>query len=274
MNSTYETLLVENIRNTLLIKLNRPQVHNAFNTVMLAELIGLLKEIDQNDTIRAIIITGMGKSFCAGADLNWLKAVINYSYQENLAESETISELFYTIYTLSKPVIAAINGAAVGGGMGFVGAADYVIASEHARFSLSEVRIGVVPACISPYLLKKAPEGALKDLFISGKRFDAKTAQTAHLINEEVVHDQLLEKALEKADSYKICGPQAIKMCKQLFHIVPQMELKEAYHATADLIAKMRISPEAQEGMKAFLEKRNPSWHETDSTQEIPHDRK
>jgi methylglutaconyl-CoA hydratase len=207
-----------------------------------------------------VIFTGEGKSFSAGADLNWMKAMIDYTYEENLEDSLMISKVFHKIYTLKKPVISAINGAAIGGGMGFVGASDIVVASEKAKFSLSEVRIGVVPACISPYLIKKVGEGVLKELFISGMRFDADKALDIKLINYKVEHENLLEFALEKAEQLCLCGPEAIGVCKQLFVEVPEMGLKEAYDHTAEVIARLRISDEAQEGMKAFLEKRTPGW--------------
>jgi methylglutaconyl-CoA hydratase len=247
----------------MVVRLNRPEVHNAFNDTMLAELVDVLDAVDQSEDIRVIIFTGEGKSFSAGADLNWMKKMIGYSYEENLEDSLMISKVFYKIYTLNKPVIAAINGAAIGGGMGFVGASDIVIASEKAKFSLSEVRIGVVPACISPYLIKKVGEGVLKELFITGMRFDADKALDIKLINYKTEHEKLLEVAMEKAEQLCLCGPKAIGVCKQLFVQVPEMDLKTAYDHTAEVIARLRISDEAQEGMKAFLEKRTPKWQES-----------
>lgn len=260
MKQTYETIEWELNNQIINVWLNRPEVHNAFNDTMLKELVEVMDEIDGSETIRVVIFSGRGKSFSAGADLNWMKEMIHYSYEENLKDSTMISEVFYKIYNLSKPVIAAINGAAIGGGMGFVGASDIVIASENAKFSLSEVRIGVVPACISPYLLKKTGEGPLKELFITGTRFGPEKALQVHLINDWVPHDKLMEAAEEKAAALLDCGPQAITMCKKLFRDVPGMPLEKAYEYTADMIAKLRISDEAQEGMKAFLEKRKPKW--------------
>ena len=257
---TYETLKYKIENNIITIWLNRPDVHNAFNDTMLAELVDILETVEITKDIRVVIFTGEGKSFSAGADLNWMKKMIDYTYEENLADSIMISKVFYKIYTLGKPVIAAINGAAIGGGMGFVGASDIVIGSDRAKFSLSEVRIGVVPACISPYLIKKVGEGVLKELFITGMRFDANKALDIKLINYKVEHEQLLTFAQEKAKELLLCGPRAIAVCKQLFLKVPEMDLKAAYDYTADVIARQRISAEAQEGMKAFLEKRTPNW--------------
>lgn len=261
INKKYETLKYEITERIITIWLNRPQVHNAFNDRMLSDLVDILEEIDKADDIRVVIVTGGGKSFSAGADLNWMRKMVDYSYEENLRDSEMISRVFHKIYTLKKPVIAAINGATIGGGMGFVGASDIVIASEMAKFSLSEVRIGVVPACISPYLFKKVGEGALKELFITGMRFTPEKALKINLINYIVAHDNLLPFAIEKAKEMLVCGPKAIAICKKLFYDVPDMDIQTAYHHTADVIAQLRISAEAQEGMRAFLEKRPPNWH-------------
>lgn len=260
MNKAYETLKYEIAESIITIWLNRPEVHNAFNDTMLAELVDILETVDQSDDIRVVIFTGSGKSFSAGADLNWMKKMVDYTYEENLKDSLMISKVFHKIYTLRKPVIAAVNGATIGGGMGFVGASDIVIGSDRAKFSLSEVRIGLVPACISPYLIKRVGEGVLKELFITGMRFGSDKALDIKLINYKAEHEKLLETAMEKAKQLCQCGPDAIAVCKQLFVDVPEMGLDKAYHHTAEVIARLRISDEAQEGMKAFLEKRTPAW--------------
>ncbi len=260
ISQEFETLRWELEDGILTVWLNRPDVHNAFNDTMLSELVDILDAIDGDDGVRVVIFTGAGKSFSAGADLNWMRKMVDYTYEENLEDSLMISKVFYKIYTLSKPVISAINGATIGGGMGFVGASDIVIASERAKFGLSEVRLGLVPACISPYLLRKAPEGALKELFISGTRFGPQKAKEVFLVNYIVEHEKLLDFAKEKARELINCGANAIAICKKLFKEVPDMDLKTAYDYTADVIAKLRISDEAQEGMRAFLEKRKPKW--------------
>ncbi|MCK4763252.1 MAG: enoyl-CoA hydratase/isomerase family protein [Candidatus Aminicenantes bacterium] len=261
IKENYETLKYEIKNRIITIWLNRPRVHNAFNITLLTDLVDILGAVDKDEDLRVVIFTGAGKSFSAGADLKWMSEIVDCSYDENLRDSEMIARVFYKIYTLSKPVIAAINGGTFGGGMGFVGASDIVVASDKALFSLSEVRIGVVPACISPYLIKKVGEGSLKELFISGIRFSPEKALEIKLINYVVPHDQLLEFANEKAEGLLLCGPYAIAKCKELFLKVGDMNLKEAYNYTVDLIARQRIAEEAQEGMKAFLEKRKPSWH-------------
>ena len=260
MKTDFQTLKTHVDKGIITILLNRPQVHNAFNSTMLLELIGLLDEINEEKDIRVVVITGQGKSFSAGADLNWMREIINYSYEENIRDSEKISELFFKIYTLNKPVISAINGAAIGGGMGFVAASDIVIASDRAVFSLSEVKIGVVPACISPYLIRKSGEGALKELFLTGKKFYPEEALRINLINYTVEHEELLNFTKLKARELLFNGPRAMAVCKDLFRDIPEMDLNKAYNHTAEVIARLRTSDEAQEGMKAFLEKRDPKW--------------
>jgi methylglutaconyl-CoA hydratase len=260
MQGSYETLKYEIKDSIIIIWLNRPEVHNAFNGKMLTELADILEKINNSEEIRVVIFTGEGKSFSAGADMNWMREMVDYTYEENLKDSEKISRVFYLIYTSKKPIFSAINGAAVGGGMGFVGASDIVIASDRAKFSLSEVKIGLVPACISPYLIKKVGEGAMKELFITGKRFDPDKALSINLINFKVPHEKLLDFTLEKAKELFLCGPNAMAICKQLFLKVPEMDIKTAYDYTTNLVAELRISKEAQEGMKAFLNKKTPSW--------------
>ncbi len=261
INKNYDTLKWESKDDIILVRLNRPEVHNAFNPALLTDLVDILEAIDKAEDIRVVIITGEGKSFSSGADLKWMSETVGCTYEENLKDTELIAKVFYKIYTNSKPVIAAVNGGAFGGGMGFIGAADIVIASEKAQFSLSEVKIGVIPACVSPYLIKKVGEGALKELFISGMRFSAEKALEIKLINYVVPLGEILDFAMEKARELLLCGPQAITKCKQLFYKIGDMNLEEAYHYTVELIAKQRLDPEAQEGMKAFLEKRKPNWH-------------
>ncbi|RQW06578.1 enoyl-CoA hydratase/isomerase family protein, partial [candidate division KSB1 bacterium] len=150
------------------ITLNRPEIHNAFNETMIGELLELYQAIGKMPEVRVVVITGAGKSFCAGADLNWMGGVIKYSYEQNLNESLQLAELFYTMYSLPKPTIAVVNGAAIGGGAGMVAVNDLVIASDRAKFSFSEVKLGLVPACISPYVIRRVGENRSRELFLSG----------------------------------------------------------------------------------------------------------
>ena len=256
-----ETILFNVEGSIAKIILNRPEIHNAFNDIMLSELIEVFKEVRQRKSeIRVVILTGNGKSFCAGADLHWMRRMVNYSYAENVEDSKRLSECLYRLYTLPQPTIARVNGAAVGGGMGLVAACDIVVAQEEAVFSLSEVKVGLVPACISPYVIKRAGEAKCREFFLSGERISAEKAFSAGLLNEIVPFDRL-DSAVDRWKSQFLNnGPEALSVCKQLLEKIPSMSLDEAMEYTADGIAKLRISKEGQEGMNAFLEKRKPSW--------------
>jgi len=240
----------------------RPEIHNAFNAVLISEMQQVFDEIKSDDTIRVVVLTGAGKSFCAGADLNWMRSVINQSYEQNLSESLALAELFYSMYTCPRPVIGRINGAAIGGGTGFVAVCDIAIAARSAVFSFSEVKIGVVPACIGPYVIKKIGEGRTRELFITGERMTADRAYAVGLVNT-VVDDDRLDAEVEKLTrSVLSSGPQAVAMAKKLVSEVPAMTPDEFKPYTAEMIARLRISEEGQEGMDAFLNKRKPRWVE------------
>jgi len=242
------------------IILNRPEVHNAFNNIMIEELINICTEVSKEKDIRIIIITGEGKSFCAGGDLNWMKKMKDYTYEENLKDSLKLSELLYRIYTLPQATIARINGAAIGGGTGLVAVCDIAIASEKSTFSLSEVKLGLVPACISPYVIKRMGEMRCRELFLTGERINAYQAKEYGLINHCVKEEELDGVVEEKINMLLSSGPNAISICKELLEKVPLQSPKEFIKYTAEIIASLRISDEAQEGMSAFLEKRKPKW--------------
>jgi len=244
------------------VTLNRREIHNAFNETMIGELLELYKEIRGMQNVRVVVITGEGKSFCAGADLNWMGGVIKYSYEQNLKESLQLAELFYTMYSLPKPTIAMVNGAAIGGGAGMVAVNDLVIASDRAKFSFSEVKLGLVPACISPYVIRKVGENRSRELFLSGERMDAQKALQFGFVNQ-VVPDEELETVVEKQIGQLMSsGPNALAICKDLLEKVPQISLEQAKKYTAESIAALRVSDEGQEGMRAFFEKRKPKWIE------------
>lgn len=243
------------------IYLNRPQIHNAFNEVMLNELIQVFQDLHQRmGEIRVVTLTGRGKSFCAGADLHWMKKMIDFSYEENLKDSYQVSQCMHLLYTLPMPTIARVNGAAIGGGMGLVAASDVVIAQEDAVFSLSEVKLGLVPACISPYVIKRAGESKCREFFLSGERISASKALSAGLINQAVPLSELDKTVQKWTERFLKNGPEALSVCKELLEKVPGMSLEQAKEYTAEVISKLRISKEGQEGMKAFLEKRKPEW--------------
>jgi methylglutaconyl-CoA hydratase len=242
------------------IILNRPEIHNAFNEVMIQDLIDVFRNISKDNEVRVVVLTGNGKSFCAGADLNWMKKVVDFSYEENLKESLELAEFFYLIYSLPKPTIARVNGAAIGGGAGLVAVCDMVIASDKARFSLSEVKLGLVPACISPYEVRRIGEKNCRELFLTGERIDAQKALNFGLVNQVVPHDELDNAVDELVKQLLNSGPNALAMCKKLLQNVPLMSFDEVKKYTAEMIASLRMSEEGQEGMNAFLQKRKPKW--------------
>jgi methylglutaconyl-CoA hydratase len=256
----YQTILFSRKEKVVRISLNRPEVHNAFNATMIREIAEAFEEAQRDESVRVVVLTGIGESFCAGADLNWMREIIRYSFEQNLKESMEVAELMHKIYTLPKPTIARINGAAIGGGNGLFSACDIVVASERARFGLSEVKIGLVPAAISPYIMRRIGESAARELFLTGERFDARRALEIGLVNKVVPHDELEVKVDEIIRLLLSSGPEAIASCKELLHKVPAMTDAEAKSYTAEMIARLRVSQEGQEGMAAFLEKRKPRW--------------
>lgn len=242
------------------VMFNRPEIHNAFNSTVIDEMNHLFDELEKDDDLRVVVLSGKGKSFCAGADLNWMRSVKDQSFDENLKESNRLADLFYKIYTFKRPVIGQINGAAIGGGTGFVAVCDVAIAAEGAKFSFSEVKIGVVPACIGPYVIKKMGEGKARELFITGERMNANRAFEVGLVNK-VVEDEVLQDRVDALVHLILSsGPEAVAMAKKLVSEVPSMTPEQFKPYTAEMIAKLRVSDEGQEGMDAFLNKRKPNW--------------
>jgi len=244
------------------IWLNRPDVRNAFNAGMIGELRRALRALAGDDAVRVIVLSGKGTAFCAGADLAWMREIVGFSYKQNLQESLDLAECLHDVYAVSKPTIARVNGPAIGGGTGFVSACDIAVASTEARFGLSEVKIGVVPAAISPYVLRRIGEGRARQYFLTGERFDARRALEIGLVNIVVEPPDLDRKVEELVSSLLSSGPEALVKAKELLTRIPGMSFAEAKRFTAEMIAGLRVSAEAQEGMAAFLEKRKPKWSE------------
>lgn len=191
MNSDYKTLEIQITNQTATIWLNRPEIHNAFNEVMIGELIKAFNEVSALEDVRVVVLRGYGKSFCAGADLNWMRDVAQYSYEQNYKESLQLSDCFFTIYNCPKPTIAMVHGAAIGGANGLLSACDMAICDDETVFSLSEVKIGIVPACISPYVIKRVGEYGAKELMLTGKRIKGKQAEHFRLVNKSLPHNEL-----------------------------------------------------------------------------------
>jgi methylglutaconyl-CoA hydratase len=263
LTDSYRTVEVQVAGSVARVALNRPDVRNAFNEVMIEDLTSVLGKIAADDSVRVVVLTGNGTAFCAGADLNWMKKMKDFTVEENYRDALCLAELMHLLYSLPKPTIARVNGPSIGGSNGLVAACDIVIASHRAEFSLSEVKIGLVPACIGPYLVKRIGESACRDLFLTGERISADQARTLGLANDVVTHGSLDARVAEKVSNLLSSGPHALAVSKELIARVSEMPLAEAKDYTARVIADLRCGEEAQEGMTAFLEKRKPRWSKT-----------
>lgn len=259
--SKFETIELEVVNKVATVWLNRPHIHNAFNEVMISELIDCFEHINTMTDVRIVMLRGRGKSFCAGADLNWMKDVAKYTYEENFRESLNLSKCFYAIYTCKKPTIAVVHGAAIGGANGLLASCDFAYTVHETIFSLSEVKIGIVPACISPYVTKRVGEYGSRELMLTGRRIDGKEAELFGLVNKSLNSADLESYLSEAIELLLSSGPKAMEHCKTLlFNISNKENLDEALKSTARMIADIRSSEEGQEGMAAFLEKRKPGW--------------
>lgn len=243
------------------ITLDRPELHNAFNDELITTLIKCFHDLELNKSVRVVVITGNGKSFCAGADLNWMKRMKDYSMDENLKDSQNLCELFTVINKFSRPVIGKINGAALGGGAGLVAVCDYVLAIETATFGFTEARLGLVPAVISPFVIAKIGESNARATFLSGGRFNAERALRMGLIHQITSFDKIDEDLNEVIKEFKMAAPIASIKAKELINKVVRFNnIEEARNYTCELISSIRKSEEGQEGMTALLEKRKAKW--------------
>ena len=245
-----------------IVTLNNPEKHNAFDDVLIADLTAAFTSLDTNKTIRAVIISAAGKSFSAGADLNWMKRMAGYSPKENLRDATALGKLMSTLHGLSKPTIARVHGAALGGGVGLVACCDIAVGSFAATFSLSEARLGLIPAVISPYVIAAIGERAAHRYFLTAERFDAAEAYRLGLLHEIASDDEAMdEKINDLLTALLSCGPHAISEGKKLIAAVANRPIDNDVVAdTAQRIARVRASAEGKEGVAAFLEKRKASW--------------
>jgi methylglutaconyl-CoA hydratase len=242
------------------IWLNRPEVRNAFDGLMVTELRKTLFDLGTHDDVRVIVLGGRGRSFCAGADLTWMKAMAGFTREENLREAQALADLFFTVYESPKPVVARVQGAALGGGAGLVAACDIPVAALGTEFGFTEVRLGILPAVISPYVLAKIGESAARELFLTGERFEAVRALEIGLVRAAVPEDDLDAAVEARVQALLQAGPRAIAEAKALIREVAGRRVEDVQRYTVERIADVRISPEGQEGMRAFLEKRKPNW--------------
>ena len=257
----YETLILTIAGQVATVTLNRPDVRNAFNETMIAEVTSAFQSLDGRDDVRTVVLAANGKAFCAGADLNWMKKMAGYSDEENRADAMRLAAMLSAIYRCNKPVIARVSGDAYAGGMGLICACDIVVALDTARFCLSEARLGLIPATIAPYVIRALGEQASRRYFTTAELFDCATALRLGLVSESVSVDQLDATVQQLAGTLCANGPHAVRACKQLVQDIAVRELDEALIAdTASRIARVRASAEGREGVASFLEKRTPSW--------------
>lgn len=242
------------------IRLNRPEAGNALNGEVVSRLLSVLEELRADGALRAVVLTGTGKLFCAGADLNEMKRTESLSVEQNLRDAERSGALFIALHEFPGAVIAAVNGPARGGGVGLVAACDFAIACTTASFAFTEVRIGIVPALISPFVLRKMGESRTRRLFLSGETFGAEQAAAWGLVDRAVAPEEFESAVQQQVALLRACAPGAIAQVKRLIREVGPLSIAESVPVTARLLAESRTSAEAQEGMAAFLEKRPPRW--------------
>ena len=257
----YATLQTERRGPVEYLTLNRPDVRNAFNEVMIAELTQWAAATASAGDVRVVVIAGAGKVFSAGADLTWMSKQVNYSQEDNQRDAAAAAAMFNAIDTLPVPLIGRIHGAALGGGAGLAAVCDVVVADDQAVFGFTEVKLGILPAVISPFALAKVGRSAARELFLTGMRFDAARAREIGLVHA-VVSAPALDATVEQyVNEFLSAGPDAISNAKALIRRVWTSAPSEIPTITAQAIATRRVSPEAQEGMKAFLEKRRAAWN-------------
>lgn len=263
---SYQTLeLSRPFPGILCVSLNRPDIRNAFNEVMIEELARAFLQEAAEDSVRAVVLRGHGDVFCAGGDLNWMRRSIELSLEENLKDTLTLTRMFGILNDFSKPVIGMIHGAAIGGGVGLVAICDIVLAEKETVFSLSEVRLGVVPACIGPFVTSKIGASHARALFTSAERFKAGKAKDIGLVHEVFASRAELEAHLEGlVRNLTECGPTALMVAKRLVLDLTwperRAQIPDCIDYVSRTLAELRVGPEAQEGISAFLGKRKPKW--------------
>lgn len=259
---TYKTLLIEEGDGVLTVTLNRPEVHNAFNDELISEAIDLFQNIGggtgASPVLRAVVLRGTGANFCAGADLNWMSKMVSYTRDQNIHDSSLLAKMFALMNECPIPLIGAVQGAAIGGGVGLVAVCDIVISARDTKFGLSEVKLGILPAVISPYVIAKIGTTHARALFLTGERFDAERALRIGLVHRVV--DDVDAAVAETVKQLKTSGPEAVRACKQLIAFVATNEQAEAIPYTIEAIATRRVSEEGQQGMQAFLKKEKAPW--------------
>jgi methylglutaconyl-CoA hydratase len=260
MSDAPKTIRIETRGAIATVTLARPDVRNAFNEVLIAELQQAFRSLGDADGVRVVVLTGEGPTFCAGADVQWMKQSKDKTERENAQDARAMAEMFRAIDECPKPVIGQVRGAALGGGSGLVACCDIVVASEGTQFGFTEVRLGIVPANISTFVLPKIGARAARRYFLTGERFDAARAREIGLVHEVVPETALASTAEGIAGEILQCGPAAVATAKALIREGLALPRDAAIDFTVRTIARVRVSPEGQEGLAAFLEKRKPRW--------------
>lgn len=256
-----ENLIVEKRNLVAIVTLNRPEVRNAFDDVLISNLTRTFQDLDEDETVRAVVLAGAGSAFCAGADLNWMKRMAGYGYEQNLADAKALAEMLKTLDRLSKPTVARVHGPAYAGGVGLVAACDIAIGSHEAEFCLTEVKLGLSPATISPYVVRAMGERLARRYFLTGEVIDAGEAHRLRLLSDVAPKEQL-DATLNAILGHLVAGGRAAHAkIKDLIRTVAAGPADEAMIAdTAKRIAEIRVSSEGREGIASFLEKRKPNW--------------
>jgi methylglutaconyl-CoA hydratase len=254
----FKTLRTETVDGVLHVTLDRPDVHNAFNDELIAEAIELFSNLPD---VRAVVLRSNGPNFCAGADLNWMSRMVSYTREENTRDSANLAKMYAVIDECPLPVVGRIQGAAIGGGVGLVAVCDIAITTKDSKFGLSEVKLGILPAVISPYVIGKIGASHARALFLTGERFDAERALRIGLVHRVVDDVAALDAAVDDAlKQLRTSGPEAVRECKKLIAYVASHALADAIPYTIEAISTRRTSTEGQEGMQAFLKKEPAPW--------------
>jgi methylglutaconyl-CoA hydratase len=256
-----DNLIVEKQGAIATVTLNRPELRNAFDDVLISNLTEVFLDLEKDDTVRAMVLTGAGKAFCAGADLNWMKRMAGYGYEQNLADAQALAGMLAALDRMSKPTVARVHGPAYAGGVGLVAACDIAIGTQNAAFCLTEVKLGLSPATISPYVVRAMGERLARRYFLTAEVIDAGEAYRLRLLSEVVAAEALDDTINALLDHLVAGGREAHRKIKDLVRAVGASPADDALIAdTARRIAEIRVSPEGREGIASFLEKRKPSW--------------
>ena len=243
------------------VTLNRPDVRNAFNAELIAALTATFQELATRDDLRVVVLGANGKAFCAGADLNWMRAMADYSWEQNQADAKKLADMLWTLYQCPVPIVGRVQGDCYAGGMGLAAVCDVLLASDNVTFCLSEARLGLSPATISPYVVRAMGEQAARRYFVTAERFSATQAYAMGLVHEVCGADELDAKVAQMVEALVANGPQAARACKKLVRDVAGVPLDEPLrNETARRIADIRASDEGKEGLQSFLQKRKPGW--------------